>query len=166
MLGDLRSREAEIASRAEVHLCGGHLANIVIPRRSSGLIRDSSARYGTAGYSSVPSELAKIMESPSIGLRLNYTRRPRFVTLYVWHACVFARTRRVPGVYVHTINLRPITRTLSQLSERRRWRSHEQQSNDKSRQRTAYCMWRQCSGDSNFVGRQGGRTNERTRYAL
>lgn len=37
------------------------------------------------------------------------------------------------------INLRPITRMLSQLSQRRRWQSHEQQSNDKSRQQHTKC---------------------------
>jgi len=86
-----------------------------------------------AAHSLVSSERAKIMEPPSIGLRLNYTRVRARVS-YVRHACAHTHS----SLRAHTISSRLITRMLSRLSQRRRWRSHEQQSNDKPRQRAKH----------------------------
>lgn len=64
----------------------------------------------------IPDGRTKIMELPSIGGRLNYTRRSYSVTLYGSHACActsLPRIRLTSGPRVERI-----TRTLSRLSGR------------------------------------------------
>jgi len=95
------------------------------------------------------SERVKIMDPPSIGLRLNYTRVRAGVSLFHTYGTL-ARTHIHIHIHIHThthnlpsVRLRlnrDWLRELSQLSKCRQWRSYEQQSNDKLQQRVSWRM--------------------------